>query len=181
MSTSSKKLAAVNAALGNFNITKQQDTTRVIYDRVSAGNGIGVFFQNFAGKTQWDTNLNKNFLDTEESLVINEVIIYGAGEETVILNSPCLLNVTIGNQKVIKDFGIQFDGAPGLQHYPVNQSNGSADRNIVSIPLITSIVIPPQVVFGATLQFARQQDFELVPIKLGFKGYAKIFNPGMSL
>jgi hypothetical protein len=60
MATQVSKLNYVDAKLGGP--TGGQQTTRYIYDSVVPGvGGTNVtFFQNFAGKTQFQTNLNTN-------------------------------------------------------------------------------------------------------------------------
>jgi hypothetical protein len=75
MATQVSKLNYVDAKLGGP--TGGQQTTRYIYDSVTpgAGNTNVTFFQNFAGKTQFQTNLNTNKLDSMESMVIKSIFI----------------------------------------------------------------------------------------------------------
>jgi hypothetical protein len=75
MATQVSKLNYVDAKLGGP--TGGQQTTRYIYDSVipGVGNTNATFFQNFAGKTQFQTNLNTNKLDSMESMIIKSIFI----------------------------------------------------------------------------------------------------------
>jgi hypothetical protein len=75
MANQVSKLNYVDAKLGAP--TSGQQTTRYIYDSVTPGvGGTNVtFFQNFAGKTQFQTNLNTNKLDSMESMIIKSIYI----------------------------------------------------------------------------------------------------------
>ena len=73
MATQVSKLRYVDNKLGAT--MPGQQTTRYIYDSVQPGaGGTNVtFFQNFAGKTQFETNLTTNKLDASESMVIKSI------------------------------------------------------------------------------------------------------------
>jgi len=75
MASQVSKLNYVDAKLGAP--TSGQQTTRYIYDSVlpGAGGTNVTFFQNFAGKTQFQTNLTTNKLDSMESMVIKSIYI----------------------------------------------------------------------------------------------------------
>jgi hypothetical protein len=102
MANQVQKLAYVDSKLG-VSLPGQQ-TTRVIYDSVNAvaGQQFFEFFTNFAGKNEFQTNLTTNKLDSAESMVIKSIqIIMNTATSNLIdhLN----LNITVGNQVVLKD------------------------------------------------------------------------------
>ena len=172
------KLNQVNNALGVKAIASQQDTTRVVYDTVSgAAVTFGQYFFNFAGKTSFQTNLDSNKLDSEESMVINELIFKEAGV-TDVFATPTNLNVYVGDDVVVKDFNLQYAATPGFQEFPISSNNSST---LVSLPMITSIVIPPQVSFRVTLELSSGKFFGANGVKLAMKGFGKIFKPNVSL
>jgi hypothetical protein len=174
--TPRQKLTAVNSKIGASRIAAQQDTTRVIYDTVSgAALTYGQFFNNFAGKNAFQTNLTTNKLDSMESMVINEIIIKAAAGTP--FNRASMLNVFIGDDCVIKDFNLQYAQSIGWKEFPINDSNSST---FVSVPLLTSIVIPPQVAFKATLELSGGAVFGTNGIKMAFKGFGKIYKPNTS-
>lgn len=166
-----RKLNQVNAKLGNPAIARQQDTTRVIFDTVTNATTLGRFFQDF-NKTQFQCNVDSNKLDSMESMVINEIIVSG----DVLNNNNSKLNVFIGDQQVIKDHNLIYDATAAFQQFPIKPNSGAT---LVSIPLLTSIVIPPQVSILVTLEF--ETGTFANGIKLALKGFGKIFKPNTSL
>jgi hypothetical protein len=103
MATQVSKLNYVDAKLGGP--TGGQQTTRYIYDSVvpGVGNTNVTFFQNFAGKTQFQTNLNTNKLDSMESMIIKSIFISVPGTEGALdLTGHLNLNIYVGNQCVLK-------------------------------------------------------------------------------
>ena len=75
MANQVQKVAYVDSKLG-VSLPGQQ-TTRVIYDSVNAAAGqqFFQFFTNFAGKTEFQSNLTTNKLDSAESMVIKSIQI----------------------------------------------------------------------------------------------------------
>ena len=181
MATQVSKLNYVDAKLGAP--TGGQQTTRYIYDSVvpGAGNTNVTFFQNFAGKTQFQTNLNTNKLDSMESMVIKSIFIaVEPGTEGALgLTGHLNLNIYVGNQCVLKDFDPSFNASNrGLSFDRLHSGlNSSA---ILEVRLLTDIVIPPQVNFKATMELAETSAAANTQITLGLKGYGKIFSAGMS-
>ena len=183
MANQVNKLAYVDSKLG-VSLPGQQ-TTRVIYDSVNAAAGQGYFefFTNFAGKTEFQTNLTTNKLDSAESMVIKSIQIIGnfAGSPTPqSLANHLNLNVIVGNQVVVKDFDPSFNSTNrGLSFDRLH--SGASDPTNLEMRLLTDIVIPPQVNFKATLQFA---DPTLTAVNddvtIIFKGYGRIFSAGAS-
>jgi hypothetical protein len=181
MATQVSKLNYVDAKLGGP--TGGQQTTRYIYDSVvpGVGNTNVTFFQNFAGKTQFQTNLNTNKLDSMESMIIKSIFIaVDAGTAgTLTLAGHLNLNIYVGNQCVLKDFDPSFNASSrGLSFDRLH--SGFASTGILEVRLLTDIVIPPQVNFKATLELAENTAVIDTSITLGLKGYGKIFSAGMS-
>jgi len=170
------KLGAVNQKIGSGAVKSQQDTCRVIYDTVAgAGLSYGQFFNNFAGKNAFQTNLNSNKLDSMESMVINEIIFASAAGNQ--FSRATSLNIYIGDDCVVKDFNLQYAASTSWKEFPINDQNTSL---IVSVPMLTSIVIPPQITFKATLELSGGATFGAAGIKMAMKGFGKIFKPNTS-
>jgi hypothetical protein len=181
MASQVSKLNYVDAKLGAP--TSGQQTTRYIYDSVLPGiGGTNVtFFQNFAGKTQFQTNLTTNKLDSMESMVIKSIYIaLGSGTAgTLTLTGHMNLNIFVGNQCVLKDFNPSFNSTNRGLAFDRLHSGQNSDV-ILEVRLLTDIVIPPQVNFKATLELAENTSVADTSITLGLKGYGKIFSAGMS-
>jgi len=178
MANQVQKLSYVDAKLG-VGLPGQQ-TTRVIYDSVNAtaGQQFFEFFTNFAGKNEFQTNLTTNKLDSAESMVIKSIQIImnsAASNLTDHLN----LNITVGNQVVIKDFDPSFNtSSRGLAFDRLHSSFNSTTN--LELRLLTDIVIPPQVNFKATLQVSNALVALNDDITIIFKGYGRIFSAGNS-
>jgi hypothetical protein len=181
MASQVSKLNYVDAKLGAP--TSGQQTTRYIYDSVLPGvGGTNVtFFQNFAGKTQFQTNLTTNKLDSMESMVIKSIYLscFQGDLGTLTLTGHLNLNIFVGNQCVLKDFNPSFNASSrGLAFDRLH--SGVNEARIIEVRLLTDIVIPPQVNFKATLELAENTALIDSKITLGLKGYGKIFSAGMS-
>jgi hypothetical protein len=185
MANQVQKLSYVDSKLG-VSLPGQQ-TTRVIYDSINAtaGQGFYEFFTNFAGKNEFQTNLTTNKLDSAESMVIKSIQIIGNFNGTptpASLAAHLNLNVTVGNQVVVKDFDPSFNSSSRGMSFDRLHSGLNSTTNL-ELRLLTEIVIPPQVNFKATLQFsptiaaliALNDDVTLV-----LKGYGRIFSAGNS-
>lgn len=178
MANQVSKLAYVDSKLG-VSLPGQQ-TTRVIYDSVNAtaGQQFFEFFTNFAGKTEFQTNLTTNKLDSAESMVIKSI--------QIIMNSVpsnladhLNLNITVGNQVVLKDFDPSFNASSRGLSFDRLHSGFSSTQNL-ELRLLTDIVIPPQVNFKATLQLSNALLALNDDITIVFKGYGRIFSAGNS-
>jgi hypothetical protein len=178
MANQVQKVAYVDSKLG-VSLPGQQ-TTRVIYDSVNAvaGQQFFEFFTNFAGKTEFQTNLTTNKLDSAESMVIKSI--------QIIMNSSLSnladhlnLNITVGNQVVVKDFDPSFNATSrGLSFDRLH--SGYSDAKNLEVRLLTEIVIPPQVNFKATLSVSNALIALNDDITIVFKGYGRIFSAGNS-
>jgi hypothetical protein len=178
MANQVQKLSYVDAKLG-VGLPGQQ-TTRVIYDSVNAtaGQQFFEFFTNFAGKTEFQTNLTTNKLDSAESMVIKSIQII-MNSTTSNLADHLNLNITVGNQTVIKDFDPSFNATNrGLAFDRLH--SGFNDSKNLELRLLTDIVIPPQVNFKATLQLANNLLALNDDVTIIFKGYGRIFSAGNS-
>lgn len=177
-----KKLDFVNSKLGAP--VGGQQTTRYIYDSVvagSAGKQVFNFFETFSGKTDLQTNLTTNKLDSSESMVIKSIYLsLSAGTAgTLSLTGHLRLNITVGNQVVLKDFDPSFNSSNrGLSFDRLH--SGLTTPSILEVRLLTDIVIPPQVNFKATLEFAENTAVADTSVTLGLKGYGQIFSAGGS-
>jgi hypothetical protein len=169
------KLNMVNSKLGAT--MPGQQTTRYIYDSVTAAAGQTNFnfFQTFAGKTDLQSNLTTNKLDSSESMVIKSIFV--ATNITQGLTGMSNLNITVGNQVVLKDFNLAFNSTNrGVSFDRLHSGFSGAD--VLEVRLLTDIVIPPQVNFKATLELAEGGTLVGENITLGFKGYGTIFSAG---
>ena len=183
MANQVNKLAYVDSKLG-VSLPGQQ-TTRVIYDSVNAtaGQGFYEFFTNFAGKNEFQTNLTTNKLDSAESMVIKSIQIIGrftASPTPASLANHLNLNITVGNQVVVKDFDPSFNASSRGLAFDRLHSGFNSTTNL-ELRLLTDIVIPPQVNFKATLQLSDAVNVAVNDdITIIFKGYGRIFSAGNS-
>ena len=178
MANQVQKLAYVDAKLG-VSLPGQQ-TTRVIYDSnvAAAGQQFFEFFTNFAGKNEFQTNLTTNKLDSAESMVIKSIqILMNTG--TSNLSDHMNLNITVGNQVIIKDFDPSFNATNRGLAFDRLHSGFSRATNL-EVRLLTDIVIPPQVNFKATLQLGNALAALNDEVTIVLKGYGRIFSAGNS-
>jgi len=169
------KLNMVNSKLGAT--MPGQQTTRYIYDSVTAAAGQTTFnfFQTFAGKTDLQSNLTTNKLDSSESMVIKSIFV--VTNSTATLSGHSNLNITVGNQVVLKDFNLAFNSTNrGVSYDRLHSGRNSSAE--IEIRLLTDIVIPPQVNFKATLELAEGGTLVGENITIGLKGYGTIFSAG---
>jgi hypothetical protein len=178
MANQVQKVAYVDSKLG-VSLPGQQ-TTRVIYDSVNAvaGQTFYQFFTNFAGKNQFQTNLTTNKLDSAESMVIKSVQII-MNTATSNLTDHLNLNITVGNQVVLKDFDPSFNCSSRGLAFDRLHSGFNSTRNL-EVRLLTEIVIPPQVNFKAELQISNALVAAGDDVTIIFKGYGRIFSAGNS-
>jgi hypothetical protein len=170
------KLNSVNNRLGAT--MPGQQTTRYVFDTVTATAGqINYdFYQTFSGKSAIESNLNVNKLDSSESMVIKSIFI-ATNSATVDLLGHMNLNITVGNQVVLKDFNPAFStGGRGTAFARIVST--STDAKALEIRLLTDIVIPPQVNFKAELQLAENTAAAGDKVRFGLKGYGVIFSAG---
>jgi hypothetical protein len=170
------KLNSVNNRLGAT--MPGQQTTRYIFDTVTAAAAQTNydFFQTFSGKSAIESNLNVNKLDSSESMVIKSIFI-ATNSSTVDLLGHMNLNITVGNQVVLKDFNPAFStGGRGTAFARIIST--VTDAKALEIRLLTDIVIPPQVNFKAELELAENTAAAGDKVRFGLKGYGVIFSAG---
>jgi hypothetical protein len=180
MANQVQKLAYVDSKLG-VSLPGQQ-TTRVIYDsvNVAAGQTFFEFFTNFAGKNEFQTNLNTNKLDAAEAMVIKSIqILMGTASVTANLADHLNLNITVGNQVILKDFDPSFNATNRGLSFDRLHSGFNSDTNL-EVRLLTEIVIPPQVNFKATLTTSNNTLLVNDDVTIVLKGYGRIFSAGNS-
>lgn len=178
MANQVSKLAYVDSKLG-VSLPGQQ-TTRVIYDSINAtaGQQFFQFFTNFSGKNEFQTNLTTNKLDSAESMVIKSVQII-MNSATSNLADHLNLNITVGNQVVLKDFDPSFNCSSRGLSFDRLHSGFNSTTNL-EVRLLTEIVIPPQVNFKAELQISNALVAVNDDVTIVFKGYGRIFSAGNS-
>jgi len=178
MANQVQKLAYVDNKLG-VSLPGQQ-TTRVIYDSINAAAGqqFFQFFTNFAGKNEFQTNLTTNKLDASEAMVIKSVHIV-MNSAVSNLADHLNLNITVGNQVVLKDFDPSFNATSRGLSFDRLHSGFTSTTNL-EVRLLTEIVIPPQVNFKAELQLSNALIAVNDDITIIFKGYGRIFSAGNS-
>jgi len=178
MANQVQKVAYVDSKLG-VSLPGQQ-TTRVIYDSVNAAAGqqFFTFFTNFAGKNEFQTNLTTNKLDSAESMVIKSIQII-MNSATSNLADHLNLNITVGNQVIVKDFDPSFNCSSRGLSFDRLHSGFNSTTNL-ELRLLTDIVIPPQVNFKAELTLGNALIAVNDDITIVFKGYGRIFSAGNS-
>ena len=193
------KFLQANRVLG-AQMDQMQGTTRVIYDTISFTARTSYdFFSEVSGKAttlvngQPATNVNDNRFEPGEGMVIKEIGIANLdGQESpatpVAMQSSIiglgLINITIGNNRVVKDLPI-FSAQTGLAINAINsasaQTRNDNQLRYLSVRLFTNIVIPPQVQFTVSLRLpapgGTAADTGLNGLRLYLKGYGKLFNP----
>jgi hypothetical protein len=175
-----------------------QGTTRAIYDttgNLPIGTTSATLFDQLGSKVFPATNLDQNRFQPGEGMVIKEIAIQDLNSGTPAnfqgtFLALAVIDVFIGNNRVIKSLPLTaFSTIAALN--PLNTpyagiNNGSAQRGSgTAIRLRTNLVIPPQVQFYATIRFpvgvgVTGPPPQQVNLKMSFKGYGKLFNPGQN-
>lgn len=178
-----QKLVLTNLALGVSDITKNQASTLSAWDTIDAVTTPG-FIEFYSGsntRTLPETNLTRNRLDVQTSLVVQKIILanYADVEEfqtTIqLMGGRSLVNLYIGNSNVIKDMPLMMWSED--EKYLANP-NGDNGNTLSFIPL-TSIVIPPQIEFRLTIQVenpAWVEELEEFPITCNIQGIGAQFS-----
>jgi len=173
------KLNMVNAKLGATR--PGQQTTRTIFDTATtavAGQTRYSFFKNFAGKTEFETNLTTNKLDSSESMVIKSIFMETS--DTAGLSGMSKINIKVGNQVVLKDYNIAYNAGNRGTNFARIQSGASSPYS-VEVRLLTDIVIPPQTNFEVEFEGSFTPATTLdSKFQMHLKGYGVIFSAGSS-
>jgi hypothetical protein len=165
-----------------------QGTTRAIFDTASGQSNNFTFFQNVQTRPYPFSNISQNRFEVGESLAIESIalILFEAGYPepgdpilNFLFGGQCnpLLNLYIGNQRVIKDLDLSYSNTTlGQTNTANNPING--DSQTAVFRLETPIVIPPQIEFYATLQFSTPVGpDEGTGIALILQGTGTLLNP----
>lgn len=194
------KFLQANRALGS-QMDQMQGTTRAIFDTVNFTNRTSYdFFSEVSGKATTlinnlpATNISENRFEPGEGMVIKEIGIanldnQGSPSTPVNLNTSVfglgLINVTIGNNRVIKDlpiFSMQALSAINNINTSSTNTRNNTDLRYVGLRLFTNIVIPPQVQFFVSVRLPAPGGTAtaatgLNSLRVYLKGYGKLFNP----
>jgi hypothetical protein len=183
---SSQQIIGVNDRLGNPAVANMQGTTRAIFDTASGNSNNFTFFQNVQTRPYPLSNISQNRFEVGESLAIESIALILFEEpypltEQILYNflffGQCnpILNLYIGNQRVIKDLDLSYSATTLGQ---TNSGNNALDSSTAVFRLETPIVIPPQIEFYATLQFSNNVGvFEGAGIALILQGTGTLLNP----
>ena len=132
----------------------------------------------FRRKNEFQTNLTTNKLDSAESMVIKSIQII-MNSATSNLADHLNLNITVGNQVIVKDFDPSFNCSSRGLSFDRLHSGFNSTTNL-ELRLLTDIVIPPQVNFKAELTLGNALVAVNDDITIVLKGYGRIFSAGNS-
>ena len=189
------KLSFVDGKLGAP--TSGQQTTRVLFNTIEAPGTTSslVFFRNFQGLTNGQTNLTQNKLDSAESMIIKTIWLAQYATSGALAEFGGIrqqtVSIIVGNQTVVKNLPISFNGTNG-QAFDRLHENGGARTDFVTAPsataqtiqpieirLVTDIVIPPQVAFEVRID-GNANGYGTGAVVCALAGYGKIFSAGNS-
>ena len=190
------KLGYVDSKLGAP--TSGQQTTRILFNTIENPGTTSslVFFKNFQGLTNGQTNLTQNKLDSMESMVIKTISLTQLATNGLMSTfggfSQQVLSIIVGNQTVVKNLPLHFNQGLNGQSYDRLHENGgsvidsqgfaSAQIQFASpseIRLLTDIVIPPQVAFEVRVE-SNGGVYGTGAVVCALSGYGKIFSAGSS-
>ena len=190
------KLSFVDGKLGAP--TSGQQTTRVLFNTIENPGTTSslIFFRNFQGLTNGQTNLNQNKLDSMESMVIKSIWLAQIDAANVLQNFGGFrsetISIIVGNQTVVKNLPLQFnEGATGQTFDRLHENAGiNSSPNTLATPtfqvvmpteirLLTDIVIPPQVAFEVRID-SDNNVYGAGAVVCALSGYGKIFSAGNS-
>ena len=193
------KFLQANRALGS-QMDQMQGTTRTIFDTVDFTTRTSYdYFSEVSGKATTlvnnlpATNISENRFEPGEGMVIKEIGLANFDNQDspvtpVDLNTSViglgLINITIGNNRVIKDLPIfSMQTLSAINNINLSSTNTRNDNNLrfVGLRLFTNIVIPPQVQFFVTVRLPAPGGTAaatgLDALRVYLKGYGKLFNP----
>lgn len=176
------KIVSVNDKLGFRGISKQQGTSRAIYDTIkldaTTNNSTIRFFENVNTRQFPFTNITENKLQVGESLAIQRfslsIVNYDPSTKTVRSQNPIGffgnlaglyrsdISVSIAQDQVIKKLPVHTMHAPfnkNSKFIGISQVGQTVDPTLTSFELPhdvfhldNNIIIPPQIEFFAELQ-----------------------------
>ena len=152
---SSQQIIGVNDRLGNPAVANMQGTTRAIFDTASGFSNNFTFFQNVQTRPYPFSNISQNRFEVGESVAIESIALIAfeetyPGVQSAMLSfnfyGQCnpILNLYIGNQRVIKDLDLSYSNTTLGQTNTANSPLNPEAQTAV-FRLETPIVIPPQI------------------------------------
>jgi hypothetical protein len=183
---SSQQIVGVNDRLGNYAVANMQGTTRAIFDTSSGGSTNHTFFQNVQTRPFPFSNISQNRFEVGESLAIESIglIFFTTAYPDITGNlfnfqafgevNP-ILNLYIGNQRVIKDLDLSYTLTTLGQTN--TEQNAALNEQTAVFRLETPIVIPPQIEFYATLQTSSAVGIVGTGVALILQGTGTLLNP----
>jgi hypothetical protein len=196
MASQVQKLNYVDGKLGAP--TSGQQTTRILFNTIEAPGTTSslIFFKNFQGLTNGQTNLTQNKLDSMESMVIKTIWLQQLSTigtlETFGGRVQQTVSIIVGNQTVVKNLPIHFNQGLTGQAFDRLHENAGASGDLVGtadpdnqfvqpveIRLLTDIVIPPQVSFEVRVD-SNAAVYGTGAVVCALSGYGKIFSAGNS-
>ena len=144
MASQVQKLNYVDGKLGAP--TSGQQTTRILFNTIEAPGTTSslIFFRNFQGLTNGQTNLNQNKLDSMESMVIKTIWL-----AQYFTNGACdtvggfvqqTISIIVGNQTVVKNLPIQFNqGTNGQAFDRLHENGGTLNQFVNSSRLVQNV------------------------------------------
>jgi hypothetical protein len=199
MASQPQKLSYVDGKLGAP--TSGQQTTRVLFNTIEAPGTTSslVFFRNFQGLSNGQTNLTQNKLDSMESMVIKTIWLsqFATTGQVTIFGGLVqqTVSIIVGNQTVVKNLPIHFNQGVNGQAFDRLHENAGAISTLALAPtgvnpviqlvqpaeirLLTDIVIPPQVSFEVRID-SNAAVYGTGAVVCALSGYGKIFSAGNS-
>jgi hypothetical protein len=156
-----QQIIGVSDRLG-ANLDSMQGTTRAIYDSqpgLGAG-GTRRFFENVQTRPYPFSNISQNRFETGESLAIESIALLSNGNVNFVdfvsspfsnLNQQIILNLYIGNQRVLKDLDLTYAINQIGTTNTIGQDNTAASNYKAVVYLESPIVIPPLIEFYADI------------------------------
>lgn len=189
------KFLQANRALG-AQMDQMQGTTRIIYDTKDF-NGLSSYdFFSAVNSTQTTTiagspvtNINDNRFEPGEGMVIKEIGFLNLETSTTNLAnidgttvmSLALVNIYIGNNRVIKDLPLYTGGKlSNINNINSFTTVANSTKRYSALRLFTNIVIPPQVQFYVNVRTpfgVASGTGTSLSLRVYLKGYGKLFNP----
>jgi hypothetical protein len=190
------KLNYVDGKLGAP--TSGQQTTRILFNTIENPGTTSslVFFRDFQGLTNGQSNLTQNKLDSMESMVIKTIWLAQFATDGVLNTFGATVqqtvSIVVGNQVVVKNLPIQFNQGGNGQAFDRLHENAGVSSDQVATPtatlqltqpveirLLTDIVIPPQVSFEVRVD-SNAGVYGTGAVVCALAGYGKIFSAGNS-
>jgi len=189
------KFLQANRVLG-AQMDQMQGTTRNVYDTVNMTNRTTYsFFSELPSKQTTllagapATNITDNRFEPGEGMVIKELAfanLESTGNNIANMNvgyiTLGLIDIIIGNNRVVKDFPLFAGGTIGaINNINSKTAIAAESARFNCVRFFTNIVIPPQIQFFVNLRLPIAPTDGVGtganPLRCYLKGYGKLFNP----